>query len=181
MKPITISKSKFKTFENLSDKDAGELIKALILKEQGQTPRIKSSAVKAVFASFEKPIKEVTQGELIPIVDELESECKGFLSYVKKQFYYSSEVRDLDTNVKKQANYMGLYRRLRKTYFKYEIKEAIEFATGDEFWRRNFLSPMKLEKVSEKMDVQYISYFLSQSKIKLHEKEKQIRLTINEG
>ncbi len=132
MKPVTISKSKFKTFESLSDKDAGELIKALILKEQGQTPRIKSSAVKAVIASFEKPVKEVVQGELIPIVDELESECKGFLNWVAKQMHYSAEMRDLGTNKRKQVEYCGLYRKLRQTFSKDEIKQAIQFATNDE-------------------------------------------------
>jgi hypothetical protein len=181
MKPVTISKSKFKTFENLSDKDAGELVKALILKEQGQTPRIKSRAVKAVITSFEKPVKEVTQGELIPIVDELESECKGFLNWVAKQMHYSAEMRDLGTNKRKQVEYCGLYRKLRKTFSKEEIKQAIQFASNDEFWKRNFLSPMKLDKKSKSSGDKYMSIFLSQSNIVKHEKEKQIRATINEG
>lgn len=171
---VSITKSRFQTLLGLPDKDTGELIKALIRKEQGEIPQVKSKAVKAILSTWEKPAKkEKQQEELIPIVDELKAECEGFLRWIAKVMHYSIELRDITTNANKQKNYCNLYRKLRNQYSKDEIKAAVNYAVNNDFWRPNFLSPMKLEKTN-KDGITYMNYFLSQSQLKRYEAEKNI-------
>ena len=174
MKPLTISKSKWTVFESLPDKDAGELVKALICIEQGITPKIKSSAVKSILISFQKPErKKEVQGELIPINEDLKKESQGFVNWIATKMHYSIEMRDIKTSARKQQNYFNLYMKLRNKYSKEEIKAAVLYAVDSDFWRPNFLSPMKLEK-KNKDDITYMDYFLSQHNLKKYESEKNI-------
>jgi hypothetical protein len=174
MKPLTISKGKFSIFENLANKDAGELVKALISIEQGIAPKVKSSAVKSLLSSFQKPEKKKpAQGELIPIDNTVKNECTGFVRWIAETMNYSIEMRDIGTNVRKQQNYCSLYSKLRSKYSKQEVKDAVMYAVRSDFWRPNFLTPMKLEK-KNKDDITYMDYFLSQHNLKKYESEKNI-------
>jgi hypothetical protein len=180
MKPLTISKGKFSIFENLPDKDAGELVKALISIEQGVTPKVKSSAVKSLLTSFQKPEKKKpAEGQLIPIDDTVKKECQGFVRWIAETMNYSIEMRDIGTNIRKQQNYCGLYSKLRSKYSKQEVKDAVMYAVRSDFWRPNFLSPMKLEK-NNKDDITYMDYFLSQHNLKKYEQQKSLNLAGDE-
>lgn len=65
---------------------------------------------------------------------------------------------------------------LQKTYEPLKIKQAIEWATKDEFWKSNFLSPTKLEK-KDKDGVLYIDKFLEKSKEQNNGKSKFTNLS----
>jgi hypothetical protein len=53
---------------------------------------------------------------------------------------------------------------IRAGYKKEDIKSAVEFATSDIFWREQFLSPMKLDKVNKDKE-KFIDIFIAKSKL----------------
>ena len=57
----------------------------------------------------------------------------------------------------------------RKGYSKDKVKEAVLFASNDEFWKQNFRSPGKLLK-TDKQGVLYIDIFLTQKEMKAPKK-----------
>ncbi len=54
---------------------------------------------------------------------------------------------------------------IRAGYTKEDIKMAVEFAVSDEFWREQFLSPMKLD-TSNKDKEKFIDIFIAKAKLK---------------
>lgn len=158
----------------MSDVQAGRLLKALVGVAQGQDiesfSKFIQTPLKAILTTPEA--KPARQMKLVEVSDEIKEEAEKFLKWLPTVMGYSSELRDLGRNSKKQANYIECYRKLRLNYSKKEIVEAITFAVNDDFWRNNFLSPTKLLKVQKSSDSQYISVFLSQATIKNHDKKK---------
>jgi hypothetical protein len=87
---------------------------------------------------------------------------------------YSFEVEKASNDLNTQRTFCQTYTKLRAKYTKEEIKEAIIYASTDiRFWQKNFLSPNKLLRTNKEGTL-YIDYFLTQSKIAKHEKQKAI-------
>jgi hypothetical protein len=63
---------------------------------------------------------------------------------------------------------------IRAGYKKDDIKSAVEFATSDIFWREQFLSPMKLDKVNKDKE-KFIDIFIAKSKLQ-HSTKQQPKL-----
>ena len=172
-KGIHIGASKYPIIEVLSDAQAGKLFKALILEDKGEdTSKFPKQIREALiqFQRVQKPKELIPSKEKIP--DSLESEVKGFLGWIVQVMGYSSEVVKMRTSAEKQKSYSDLWRKLRLNYEKEEIKQSILFAVNDEFWRKNFLSPLKLLRTN-KEGLKYIDYFISQSNIIKHEQRKK--------
>ena len=55
-----------------------------------------------------------------------------------------------------------MFDKLLKKYSKDEILKATFWARNDDFWKKNFCSPVKLEK-KNKEDVTYIDVFLAKA------------------
>lgn len=60
---------------------------------------------------------------------------------------------------------------IRQGYLKDDIKMAVEFAVSDEFWREQFLSPMKLD-TSDKQGQKYLDVFIAKAKLKSQPKKQ---------
>lgn len=175
MKNLTIKPKHFDLICAMSENQRGALIKALIDVSKGESLENQKKSIlaplKAILQVEDK--KPKAQSKLIEIPNELEKESQGFIKWLPSVMGYSSYLRDLSSNAKKQRQYMDTYLKLRLTYSKDEVKKAILYAVNDSFWRSNFLSPNKLLDIQKSSGVTYMDYFLSQSQLKQHEQKKE--------
>lgn len=159
----------------MSENQRGALFKALIDVSRGEPIENQKKSIiaplKAILQVEEKKTKEPTK--LVEIPQALKIEATKFIQWLPSVMGYSSYLRDLSINGKKQKQYMDTYMKLRLFYSKDEVKTAIIFAASDNFWRSNFLSPNKLLDIQKSSGVTYMDYFLSQSQLKQHEQKKE--------
>lgn len=92
---------------------------------------------------------------------EESEEDKMYLDWlVQKSMSHSTYVSKAKQDQGTRQNILRSYRMIRKNYSKEEVFHAITFATRDEFWRKQFLSPLKLEQVQKSSGMKYIDVFL---------------------
>ena len=93
---------------------------------------------------------------------EESDEDRMYLSWlIEKAMPHSTYVTKAKTDQLTRRSLIRSYHMIRKTHEKEDVFHAIKFATSDEFWRKNFLSPLKLEQVQKSSGIKYIDLFLS--------------------
>lgn len=92
---------------------------------------------------------------------EESEEDKMYLDWlIQKSMSHSTYVTKAKQDQGTRVNILRSYRKIRKNYSKEDVFHAITFATRDEFWRKQFLSPLKLEQVQKSSGMKYIDVFL---------------------
>ena len=119
-----------------------------------------------------KPYEKVKAVKTTPS-KEYSQEAKDFLKWIQNHMKYSSYVVKSKRDQKTADSFMGLWDKLIKEYSKAEIIGAIQYATSDPFWKKNFLSPLKLDKHNDKAEMKHIDLFISQKKASVIQKTEE--------
>ncbi len=107
-------------------------------------------------------VEEFSQDKTPQVValNETDEETNYMNWIINGPLKHSTYVSKSKTDMKSRISFIESYRRIRKTNSKEEVFQAITFATRDEFWRKQFLSPLKLEQVQKSSGMKYIDVFL---------------------
>lgn len=172
MKKVTLTEADYELIDKLTDAQAGQFIKAMmkanITGEMIMTGDLTVDiALKPYLSKAAKKVKPQAANEEKKVSPDLWDESLLFIRWIQKVMSYSSYVVKSETDNKRKAKFQLMYLSLRsKDYSKEQIKQAVLYAINDDFWRKNFQSPMKLVDRSQKAGMTYIDLFISQSNAK---------------
>ncbi len=167
---ITIYKEPLAVLDKLSTEDAGKLFKAIYqYSKEGKytTYGLWMDLIMDTIIPKMKVTKPKAKKEMPPDLyyDELQKESMLFSNWVIGQM-------PINLTEKQKVEARFTYMKLRSNgYSKDQVKEAIIYATTDEFWKMNFRVPSKLIK-KDKEGTQYIDVFLLKAKAKVESQPK---------